>query len=86
MSENIIGKMQIIIVMFMVVTVLFIFVFVSEHKARDVYEDVKNKIDSGYSVYVNGTEVESDKIAVEKYPSDCYTIKDDENIILITIR
>lgn len=86
MSGNIIAKIQMSIAIFLATIVVVTFSFVSENNAHDVYKDVKNKIDSGYSVYVNGTEVESDNIAVEKYPSDCYTIKDDENIILITIK
>ncbi len=50
-----------------------------------IHNEVKDKIDKGYIVYVNGTEVDPDKIEIDKYSPRAFSIDDNNDMILITV-
>lgn len=48
-----------------------------ETNNEDRYEDIQNKIDSGYTVYINGVEVDVKHINLESYSCDTISAYDD---------
>ncbi len=72
-------------IIIILIIIVFAFAFKAETNNRSVYKEVETKIENGYNVYVNGMEIESDKIVIDKYPSDSYTIDDSKEVIMITL-
>ena len=52
----------------------------------NMYLALEKDIKSGYTVYINGTEVEGSKLNIKSYDSDNISINDEEKEIYIAVK
>lgn len=57
---------------------------ITKYDGDKFYDEVLNKADSGYEIYIDGAEVEKDHIYLEGYPKRNIQVDDEKKIIRIS--
>lgn len=62
---------------------LFTFLWHLDASEKDYYKELDGYIDSGYAVYINGIEVDPEKIVIRNYDKKVIEVNNEQNEIYI---